>query len=47
MTTIIQLGRGREQHILNLLAPISRPIFSSNHNIVMKTGGDGLSPLFL
>jgi hypothetical protein len=33
------------KRILNLLAPIARPIFSWNHNIVMKAGGDGLARL--
>ncbi|HST04762.1 MAG TPA: SRPBCC family protein [Chloroflexia bacterium] len=33
------------KRILNLLAPIARPIFSWNHNIVMKAGGEGLARL--
>ncbi|MCO6453530.1 MAG: SRPBCC family protein [Caldilineales bacterium] len=30
---------------MNLFAPIARPIFESNHNIVMSWGGEGLARL--
>jgi len=33
------------KRILNLLAPIARPIFSWNHNKVMEAGGEGLARL--
>jgi hypothetical protein len=30
---------------MNLLAPIARPIFARNHDIIMRWGGDGLGRL--
>ena len=33
------------KRILKLLAPVARPIFSWNHNVVMKAGGEGLAHL--
>ncbi len=30
---------------MNLLAPIARPIFAWNHNVVMRQGGEGLARL--
>jgi hypothetical protein len=30
---------------MNLLAPVARPLFEYNHNVVMGWGGDGLSQL--
>jgi polyketide cyclase/dehydrase/lipid transport protein len=33
------------KRILNLLAPIARPIFSWNHHKVMEAGGEGLARL--
>jgi len=34
-----------KKRILNLLAPIARPIFEWNHNKVMEAGGEGLARL--
>jgi hypothetical protein len=28
---------------MNLLAPLARPIFDYNHNVVMRWGGEGLA----
>jgi uncharacterized protein YndB with AHSA1/START domain len=28
---------------MNLLAPVSRPVFEYNHNVVMRWGGEGLA----
>ena len=28
---------------MNLLAPIARPVFEYNHNVVMRWGGEGLA----
>jgi hypothetical protein len=28
---------------MNYLSPIARPIFSWNHNVVMRWGGEGLA----
>jgi len=28
---------------MNLLAPVARPIFEYNHNVVMRWGGQGLA----
>jgi uncharacterized protein YndB with AHSA1/START domain len=33
------------KRILNLLAPVARPIFSWNHDRVMEAGGEGLARL--
>jgi hypothetical protein len=30
---------------MNLLAPLARPIFESNHDYVMRNGGRGLADL--
>jgi hypothetical protein len=30
---------------MNLLAPVARPAFQSNHDFVMRNGGKGLSEL--
>jgi hypothetical protein len=28
---------------MNLLAPVARPVFEHNHNVVMRWGGEGLA----
>ena len=28
---------------MNLLAPVARPVFAHNHNVVMRWGGEGLA----
>jgi hypothetical protein len=28
---------------MNLLAPLARPLFEHNHNVVMRWGGEGLA----
>jgi hypothetical protein len=30
---------------MNLLAPVARPVFRWNHNVVMHQGGEGLAAL--
>jgi hypothetical protein len=30
---------------MNLLAPVARPAFKSNHDFVMRHGGEGLAKL--
>jgi hypothetical protein len=30
---------------MNLLAPVARPFFAWNHDVVMRWGGEGLSRL--
>jgi hypothetical protein len=30
---------------MNLLAPIARPLFAWNHDVVMRQGGEGLARL--